>query len=1031
MFTEERSNLPEPVELRVRFDAAVMLTWSDWKSEPRSNRFHYASRFGRHLPVLFVQPDHVGPGYWFEPSDTENVTILHVPQGPAFAADRHEQVRLLSSALCERKIVKPLLWIYNFYLRHFARSCCAALKVYHATEDYFGDAMVNWDRKFMEHLRELLQQCDMIVAVSGGVADKYRDVGGFTGRIEVATNGCDSTFFAGESGSVLPRPGRPIACYQGGINYRLDFCLLDAIVAQLPDWDFVFLGRVWFGDEHARARRRWEQLTARKNVRYLGELKPEGLRRELHAATVGLIPFGRSESIRERSFPLKAFEYVACGLPVVSVPIRELRPWPELFHFADTAEVFAVAVRTARTLRCDPAMLARRAEAARAQSYDARFAEVSRTIVQTPRASRQSTTPVNLLVLFGPHSVHVKTIAHHLRSFSLFSGNKVAYAPALPHGPCPYDLSHFDAIVIHYSVRVCFAGCLSPSWTEALRGYPGLKVLFVQDEYDHTERTRRAIEETGVQIVYTCVPPESVPLVYPPERFAHVRFLPTLTGYVPLDLARVRAPKPLSERRLTIGYRGREIGWWYGHLGWDKAEIGRRMKAICDAEGVACDIAWDNDSRIYGDGWFDFLNDCRATLGTESGSNVFDFHGNLRRQVEEELRLNPTATYEEIHAKYLQEHEGRIVQNQVSPKVFEAVACRTALVLFEGRYSGVLTPGVHYLPLRKDYSNAREILARLQDDAFVEAMTGQAYQDVVASGRYSYATFVREFDEELRKRIGYGVIPGLCPVSSPLSWAAGASLPGPPREARIDKGMRRRSTPSLTEKLMKHPAGRLVVKASQGVGTLRHLLRPVSVGVQRILGPVSLLGWYLRTFLGNRTIRRTLWRGMRAGKSVALARDLIKVAILRRLRTGVDPDAMPCFIVPHFGTKIVGFISLPADDTPLLPDSVDVKEWAAVAEALAAGQITDIRWDHSRIEEPLRYKASWFTYFGDLYLAPRFVHHFVGLLDLARHDPATAVALLRYAAGEDLSSNPLPPFQIPDDPAAIMTSETEALTTVS
>ena len=43
--------------LKDRFDAIVMLTWSDWFTEPVSNRYHYATRFAKHLPVIFVQPD--------------------------------------------------------------------------------------------------------------------------------------------------------------------------------------------------------------------------------------------------------------------------------------------------------------------------------------------------------------------------------------------------------------------------------------------------------------------------------------------------------------------------------------------------------------------------------------------------------------------------------------------------------------------------------------------------------------------------------------------------------------------------------------------------------------------------------------------------------------------------------------------------------------------------------------------------------------------------------------------------------------
>ena len=67
---------------------------------------------------------------------------------------------------------------------------------------------------------------------------------------------------------------------------------------------------------------------------------------------------------------------------------------------------------------------------------------------------------------------------------------------------------------------------------------------------------------------------------------------------------------------------------------------------------------------------------------------------------------------------------------------------RTALVLFEGEYSGALTPGVHYIALSQDYANIDEVFARLQDLDFLERMTERAYEDIVASGRYSYRSFV-------------------------------------------------------------------------------------------------------------------------------------------------------------------------------------------------------------------------------------------------------------------------------------------------
>src|SRR5205085_9051216 len=124
----------------------------------------------------------------------------------------------------------------------------------------------------------------------------------------------------------------------------------------------------------------------------------------------------------------------------------------------------------------------------------------------------------------------------------------------------------------------------------------------------------------------------------------------------------------IRERPLLIGYRGRNNGFWYGDLYQEKVTIGRRMKEICAACGLKTDIAWCEEDRIYGDDWFRFLGSCKATLGTESGSNVFDRDGSIALAVQRELLNRPDATYEEIHAKYLKDVDGRIVMNQVSPK---------------------------------------------------------------------------------------------------------------------------------------------------------------------------------------------------------------------------------------------------------------------------------------------------------------------------------------------------------------------------
>ena len=344
------------------------------------------------------------------------------------------------------------------------------------------------------------------------------------------------------------------------------------------------------------------------------------------------------------------------------------------------------------------------------------------------------------------NSLYTSTVREYVESFSLFSIHHIFYANATSSNPLCIDLSIFDIVVTHYSIRLSFDWHLSSFYRQALKEYKGLKVSFVQDEYDETETIRRSIEELGINILFTCVPEEFIEDIYPSSRFTGVKFIQTLTGWIPSNLENRTEFKPISERQNVISYRGRPLAYWYGDLGQEKVTIGKVVKAECEKRGISVDIEWDEDKRIYGDKWYTFLSNAKATLGTESGSNVFDDYGEIRRNIKWEIDKNPAVTYEEIHQKYLVEHEGKVKMNQISPKMFEAIALKTALVLFEGEYSGVLKPYLHYIPLKKDFSNLEEVLSRLQDDSFLKELADKAFQDILLSGKYNYKQFIHQFD---------------------------------------------------------------------------------------------------------------------------------------------------------------------------------------------------------------------------------------------------------------------------------------------
>jgi hypothetical protein len=730
-------------------DAVVILSWSNWFTELRSNRYHYATRFARHIPVLFVQPDLLEENYEFEKTDIPSLKILHLSQNY-----NTTQVDLFNQALIEAGIIRPILWIYNGYFKNIIASRFAILKVYHGTEDYFSPEteVTLSNEALLDALNNTLIKTDLVIAVSDGVKESFEEYSSFMGTIQTVTNGCDYKFYSPLAQENLNLsnvvPEKNVILYQGNIFNKIDFELMHALAKRLPTWQFNFCGKVIFNEPE------WQALALLPNVSYLGLLTPEELKKESYRSTLGIIPFVENKWLVRRSFPLKAFEYVAAGLPVVSIPINSLLPFSDILLFASGVDAFEVAIQKAASLRFDEKHTALRLKVASKQDYDLKFEKVQQLLEGEIKRAYEPPLSLRIVIFYEPSSIKIATMREYLSSFYLYSKHNISYLPATQGLNCETDLNDFDVVMIHYSVRVSVLDgsyMLSQAYIEAIKKFGGYKILFLQDEYEGTNIAKFWITCLGIHAVYTCVPEAYIEQVYPRLQFPSVDFIPILTGYVSNGLLRSKY-KHLDARKTLIGYRGRALPYWYGSLGQEKLNIGIQVKAFCVKKGLKVDIEWEESKRIYGDAWYTFLASSRATLGTESGANIFDYDGSVRATLEAKLKEKPGLTYESIAEEYIVPYE-TIRMNQISPKMFEAIALRTALILFEGEYSGVLEADRHYISLKKDFSNLELVISKVQDDDFIEKLTERAYTDIIESNRYSYQTFVREVDGYLFEKV--------------------------------------------------------------------------------------------------------------------------------------------------------------------------------------------------------------------------------------------------------------------------------------
>ena len=137
----------------------------------------------------------------------------------------------------------------------------------------------------------------------------------------------------------------------------------------------------------------------------------------------------------------------------------------------------------------------------------------------------------------------------------------------------------------------------------------------------------------------------------------------------------------------------------------------------------------------------------------ESGASLFDLDGDLDercKMAEEYLgSFQLDHSYAEAYLEYLQNLEGNIYYNQVSPRHFEAISTNTLQMLYPGRYSGILQPHRHYFPLDRDCSNLDEGVDLLLDEVRRREIVSCAYEEVLLNRQYWIETFAETMDREI------------------------------------------------------------------------------------------------------------------------------------------------------------------------------------------------------------------------------------------------------------------------------------------
>jgi glycosyltransferase involved in cell wall biosynthesis len=331
------------------------------------NRHQLMSRFAARLPVMYVEPwqrlrrlrrlRRSRPGLSELMADFRMPLVdvhesgvkvfrspLHLPVSGSSRARRATLgawLRRVRRAAAECGIQTPVLWVSHPEMADVVGTMGEALAVYHIVDDYAGYTGAGDVANLTRREQALLDRVDLSIAVTPELIAAREGPGR---RLELVENAVDYDAFRLAAERREEPPGmagipRPRVGYSGLIGVRLDMELLLHLARRSPGSSFVFIGKV----DPRGCETDLEALRALPNVYFLGEQPAAAVPDHVAAFDVGLLPYAINRETLHIS-PLKLYEYLAAGKPVIATPIPAAQRNEDRLSLARNADEFALAL---------------------------------------------------------------------------------------------------------------------------------------------------------------------------------------------------------------------------------------------------------------------------------------------------------------------------------------------------------------------------------------------------------------------------------------------------------------------------------------------------------------------------------------------------------------------------------------------------------------------------------------------------------------------------------------------------------------
>ncbi len=215
---------------------------------------------------------------------------------------------------------QPVLWTYNPYSDGLIGGLGESCAIYECVDEFTASHGLVRADVVRELERRVLAAVDAVIVTHENL---LRSKAPYAKSIELIPNAAETAHFARAADPAtivadeLRRLPQPVIGLVGTLQYWIDFDLIRYLAKRRPTWSFALIGP-------CGRLGRLDKIDGLPNVHVLGRRPYEELPSYVKGFQVCLNPYV-IDGTSENCSPLKLYEYLASGKPVVSVDMPEAR----------------------------------------------------------------------------------------------------------------------------------------------------------------------------------------------------------------------------------------------------------------------------------------------------------------------------------------------------------------------------------------------------------------------------------------------------------------------------------------------------------------------------------------------------------------------------------------------------------------------------------------------------------------------------------------------------------------------------------